>query len=310
MSLARPASATLAERLGFLEAAVRLDEAAFANLFPKTIVYVDATAGSDINGDGSAEHPFGTIQTGIDNCPDGSVVAVAQGTYTENIVLTDRSDLIILCQTPVGRGITYNARPNIAPATGIAVKVAQCRRIYFRDLYFYSTNAVAVQTDGEGVTFDNCESSSDAAEEYKLLSDTSPNFTGSGTTWIRCILDSGVNGIKSYVRTAPGGAGQATNCVIEDCDFYGHSGADIAGEAADNVLFDGWRVTNNRFMTRNKAVYLAMKGAGADASTNVLISGNFFADDAGLDSTKIAIPTGAVFAGNFAAAGVVNGASF
>jgi len=37
---------------------------------------------------------------------------------------------------------------------------------------------------------------------------------------------------------------------------------------------------------------------------------NFFADDGGLNATKIALSAGAVFVGNFQAAGVVDGSTF
>ena len=44
-----------------------------------------STDGSDIAGDGSEEHPFATIQMGINRSSNGDHVMVAEGTYVENI---------------------------------------------------------------------------------------------------------------------------------------------------------------------------------------------------------------------------------
>lgn len=45
-------------------------------------VWYVSVDGSDSTGDGSFEHPFGTIQRGVDEASDGDTVAVFPGTYT------------------------------------------------------------------------------------------------------------------------------------------------------------------------------------------------------------------------------------
>jgi hypothetical protein len=53
------------------------------NTGPNWYVAVD---GDDINGDGSEEFPFATIQQAINSSADGNTVHVSTGTYEENII--------------------------------------------------------------------------------------------------------------------------------------------------------------------------------------------------------------------------------
>ena len=54
-----------------------------------------STTGDDVNGDGSAENPFATIQHGIDMIPDGDTVFVSAGTYVENINFNGKNIAVI-----------------------------------------------------------------------------------------------------------------------------------------------------------------------------------------------------------------------
>ncbi|MDP6935685.1 MAG: hypothetical protein QGG40_22385, partial [Myxococcota bacterium] len=49
-------------------------------------IYVDASA--DAGGDGSRDRPFTVIQEGLDAQDDKAMVAVAAGTYLENLQMT------------------------------------------------------------------------------------------------------------------------------------------------------------------------------------------------------------------------------
>lgn len=65
----------------------------FADFPPGTTIFVDLSNNSGIE-DGTAAHPFNTIQEGIDAAVSADVVGVATGTYFENVILTEGIQLI------------------------------------------------------------------------------------------------------------------------------------------------------------------------------------------------------------------------
>jgi hypothetical protein len=54
-----------------------------------------ATTGSDITGDGSEINPFATIQHAIDVAKDGDTISVGQGSYFENVSVTQKYEIHI-----------------------------------------------------------------------------------------------------------------------------------------------------------------------------------------------------------------------
>ena len=78
---------------------------------------------------------------------------------------------------------------------------------------------------------------------------------------------------------------------------------DTAG-SNDKTFYD-CVLAHNYHMDRNKAVYVTLTNGGGNRG---MVHG-YFADDAGLDSTKIALASGIVFLGQ-QAAGMVNGSGF
>ncbi|MBN1475125.1 right-handed parallel beta-helix repeat-containing protein [Candidatus Sumerlaeota bacterium] len=60
----------------------------------RAVSHVSAGSGSDITGDGSAEHPFSTVDLGLRETTRGGQVLVAEGTYVENLVIERSVDLL------------------------------------------------------------------------------------------------------------------------------------------------------------------------------------------------------------------------
>ena len=270
--------------------------------------YVDRTNGSN-NNDGFAwSRAKATIQAGLNLCTSGNGdhVWVAPGTYPENVILTAKHNVHLMASPVHGN----SKRVAIAPASGIAFDLAQCNRFVAYGIRFVGTSAVGCRSDGEGALFEYCDFTSDTSHGLQFLGATDTDYTGSGTELRRCLFrECGGAGIRLSKGTGVCLGLQATNVNVLGCQFYLNTGDDIDDDAGSEspTYFYQWEITENRFMTRNKAVYLDMDGG---VSTECLIAGNYFADDAGLNATKIALATGAVFAGNFQAAGVVDGSTF
>ena len=51
--------------------------------------------GSDETGDGSLENPFATIGHAVNIMENDDMIAVGPGSYNENIVVTDKSGLLV-----------------------------------------------------------------------------------------------------------------------------------------------------------------------------------------------------------------------
>ena len=239
----------------------------------------------------------------------GDVILAAPGTYVENVTIS--KDNVSFIST----GIPGNSkRVSIAPTSGIALIVGDALRFQAVGIRTVGVSAVGTRHSGEGAHFEDCDFTSDTSHGFQFYSSTTTaDYTGSGTTLLRCLFrECGGAGLRhtsdadvSHINYGI----QATNVNVWGCQFYGNTGDDIDddAQAGSPTYFNQWDIAGNKFMTRNKTVYLDMDGG---TISDCLISGNFFADDGGLNATKIALSAGAVFVGNFQAAGVVDGSTF
>ncbi len=274
-----------------------------------SLFFVDDTLGNDGNPGDTVERPLKTIQAAINKCTDaaGETIFVYPGTYVENLTLAKSN---VAMHAAIQRG---NANfVEVAPTTGIALDVrAGALSFVCSGMRFVGTSAAAVWLAADGASFDFCDFTSDTSHGLVFKGQTvEAANTGSGAQISRCLFrECGGNGIQ--VGGASGKSFFATNVNIYDSQFYLNAATgDIKdqAEAGGQTYFSQWCIRGNMFMTRNKAVYLGM--SGGSGTSECLICGNFFANDTSatdLDATKIALPTGAVFAGNYTATGIFDG---
>ena len=168
--------------------------------------------------------------------------------------------------------------------------------------------------------FDGATGQAATEANLRLVGDaTDDSYTASEGKIIECLFRaSGGIGLLFQHAALTSGVG-VSDVEVLGCRFYGNTGADIATAAntsgggvgiVQNVLIHG-----NRFMDVDKATYLDMDQAsnvpGDELLNTGMISGNYFADDAALDATKIDISgTKLRFVGNYNAVGVVDGSTF
>jgi hypothetical protein len=282
------------------------------------VLFVDGTYGSDGNDGTSPDQAFKTIGAALAQATGGSgcTIFVYPGTYTENLVIS-KNDIALISAYYMGAGVTTNFRPIIEGGSGVALTLSKCYRFHCVGFYIHSTGNSgtnpAIQTNCEGACFENCEIDSDTYAGVVFYSSTTDNiYTGSGTSFLGCIFDGSVNGILQKQKTGSAD-GNATNVVIDSCQFYGNSGADISdgGVAWTAETFNSWLVKNSSFQDVGKATYLAMNGTGGATTHMCAIANNFIANNVAASATQFKIAAnGMAFNGNANATGVINGSAF
>lgn len=284
---------------------------------PGKVMFVNSTSGIGSDGDGNdgtdSTRPLATIGQAVTKATAGAgdmIVVFPGTTYTENLTIA-KNDITIVAAHRIGN----SKRVVVAPATGIALTVGACHRLQVIGLRLAGTAAVGVKHSGEGAYFEDCDFTSDTSHGLQFFPHaTVQDYTGSGALVVNSIFrECGGAGIQVAADTVVGHVNyglQATNVNIYGNQFYLNTDDDINDDAAagTGTYFSQWCIAGNYFMTRNKTTYLDLNGGSG--STELLVAGNFFADDAGLNNTKIQLPAGGVFSGNFDAVGVRDGSTF
>ncbi len=280
---------------------------------PKTTgkyFFVDSAIGSDGNDGTDSSLPLATIARAIALATSGAgdVIIIYPGTYAENLTVS-KNDITFVAAHTQGN----SKRVGVAPATGIALILAQCNRFTAIGIRFVGTSAVGVKSDGEGSKFVNCDFTSDTSDGFKFLGATNTDFTGSGTLFLNCIFrECGGAGLKVYKGTGVCLGLQATNVNVWNCQFYLNTDDDVNDDAAGGTetYFDQWDISGCKFMTRAKTTYLDLNGGSG--SVELLVSNCYFAvDDVGrLTATQVQLPAGGVGVALYDATGIVDAHTF
>lgn len=281
-----------------------------------------AISGSDGNSGLSPQEPFATIQKAIDSCVSGrgDKIIIFPGTYAESLVIQNK-DYITL-QGAVAAGY---ARPDVAPSGGRALFIDNSQGAVLRHMRFISLETDTVVNEGNGFLFEDCVfdgSTGQAATDanLRLVGDANDDsYTASEGKIINCLFrDCDGDALVFQHANAPSGVG-VTDVEVIGCRFYGNTGDDIATAANTSGggagIVQRVNIAHNYFMTTDKAVYLDMDQAsfagGDTALNNGTLTGNYFADDAALDATKIDISgTSMRWIGGYNAIGIVDGSAF
>lgn len=277
--------------------------------------FVDGTNGHNDNTGLDRDSAFAAIGTAISRATSGAgdVILVFPGTYAENLVVT-KHDLQI-----VGVVLPGYARPDIAPAAGMALLVNNAHGFVGRHLRFVSADDDAAKNEGNGYVFEDCVFEGNVAG-LRLQGDATTSSYAASEGIIRdCLFRNCGGDALIFQHPAAPSSATVTDVQVLECRFYNNTGDDIATAAAGSGggggIVQTLLIRGCSFMSIDKAVYLDLDQAsfagGDEASNRGLICGCYFADDAALDATKIDLSgTSLRFVGNYNAIGIVDGSTF
>lgn len=260
----------------------------------------DAVAGSDANDGRSPIEPFATIQRAVDKCVSGrgDKIVIFPGTYDENVVITSKDYITI-----VGSLAPGYARPDVVPATGVALIINNSQGTVLKHVRFASADSDTVVNEGNGFLFEDCVFDGDAGQavtecNLRLVGDAADDsYTASEGKILNCLFrNSGGVGLVFQHAANPSGVG-VTDVEVLGCRFYDNTSFDIATQAntsggGSGILLNV-RISKCEFLTDSKAVYVDLNQAsfaGGDIALNSgIISDCYFATTATLTNVIIAI---------------------
>lgn len=184
------------------------------------VVYVDQKVTS--SGSGTKDNPLKTIQEGVDNALGGSIVRVAQGTYREEVTLTN--DILL-----------YGAGAGISRITGnvfaLGITGAQVCGFTIKD-----TNTAGVHCNGSTLKIMNNaivgQPHNGIHSSHSTLTITNNVLSGNGHNGI-LLLDSSSAIIRNNIVISNGQAGISSDgtstAVIKNNDVWGNQVGSYAG---------------------------------------------------------------------------------
>jgi len=289
--------------------------------------YVDAENGSDRNGGASPRRALATLQAAIDRATNGAgdVIRVFPGSYPENVVVTGKNYLSIV------NALQGYGRPDIGPATGMALHVDNSQGVYLRGLRLFSEGALAdltaavgrlVRIEGNGFHIEDCVFDGAVGDHANsillgLKGDTDDDaYTASEGRVINSLFRGAPGRALAFETAEPITGVGSTHVEVLGNRFMGNTGPDIITRAsfgAGVYTVKEALIAFNRFMSaKNKATWIDLTTSisGAASAQTGQILGNWFADD-DLDATAIKMSgTGFTVVGNYDTVGVQDGSAF
>jgi len=271
--------------------------------YPAQDFHVDQAAGSALFDGLSPESPKASIQSAINLAVNGrgDRIWIKPGTYEENLDTTGK-DCVHLYGVLAGG----YARPNVAPASGSALKAGSQGVVTAHMRYVAVDAAAALVQEGNGFRHDDCvfdgDGNTGALIEFHPVVDDDGFTASEGVLRRSYVRDSGGVGILFVNPGPPAGVGP-TGVVIEKNIFVGNADEDIKDDDtvdSNDVTFGNGIIRENDFMTKDKAVYIDLSEAPNNTG---FLTANRFAGE--VNTTTVALVAGIVSAGNFAPEGIV-----
>jgi len=285
-----------------------------------------AIDGSDENGDGSADNPFASIQHGIDTSENGDTVAVALGTYFENInyngknilVIGENRETTIIDGGQNGSVVTFeNGEDSTTLLDGFTIQNGHIYSGYFNGGYTnYKGGGIDIEQSNP--TLKNLIIQNNIADSHEW---ETPNYGGGICIQNNCNvhIDNVIIRENNAIGTFSGGGGigiwESTvvieNSTIEDNDGGSFTGGGISSEWNSNLTILNSTIRNNHCYVGG-GIYHASRDSGSLFLSQAIIDSNSSDNNGGglyLNGENIQLNR-VVISSNTSIYGTVGGAHF
>lgn len=305
------------EQMGPDQGTVAGSDEAYQGVNVPHAFFVDGDNGQANNSGLDPRAPLLTIQSAVDLCVSGRhdvvYVRTASSAYAENVTVTSKDYVSI-----IGWGHGDWGRPDVNPASGIALAISLSQGFHAENVFFVSDDDDAVTVDSDGWLFRNCKFMGNSDGLFLKGNADNDSYTASQGLAVDCVFWAcGAAGVKMEHAEADSGVGTTDNHFV-NCVFKENTGVDflsaVGSTGGGAGIFINLVIEKCKFLDVAAGhVYFDMdQGVGADLSANTcLICNNWFADEAFVAAQcDISGQPGAMFVGNYDAAGLIDGSTF